>query len=489
MASIFKSKGASKYTILYFDENGRRRKRAGATDKTVSERIANDLENRVALRREGIIDPREEAYANHAAQPLSVHVAAWIDALRSRGVTPQYVKLHSSRAMRIVALIKGARLVDIEPSKPATKEGVARAAAELQKWVVSARLSDLATEHVQRALARLTAEGRSLQTASHHRNAIKSFAKWLYDTHRTREVGLRGLAGFNVKADPRHERRTISLDELRKLIEAARTGEPFKSMTGPMRSLCYRLAVGSGLRYSELASIAPESFDWDASPATVTVLAGFAKNGQKATLPLPDDLAADLAGYVAQRPPGTPIFPLPHDKGAAMLRKDLVVAGIPYRDAAGLVFDFHSLRCEMATLANAAGVSPRVVQKMMRHSKLEMTGRYTRPRAVDMDAAAAMLPSLQPTPDRSVASVMTGTDPQPIFSPNATQNATLESAYGWNSNDGLEVASMTGRKVNPLVEGSSPSPVTCDKVRQHASKPTISQGLGPASRRAAPSAS
>ena len=39
----------AKYTILYFDENGRRRKEAGATDKAVSERIANDLEKKVAL--------------------------------------------------------------------------------------------------------------------------------------------------------------------------------------------------------------------------------------------------------------------------------------------------------------------------------------------------------------------------------------------------------------------------------------------------------
>ena len=54
----------------------------------------------------------------------------------------------------------------------------------------------------------------------------------------------------------------------------------------------------------------------------------------------------------------------------------------------GRVFDFHSLRCELATLADAAGVSPRVVQRLMRHSKLEMTGRYTRPRAVDIEAAA-----------------------------------------------------------------------------------------------------
>jgi integrase len=428
MASIFKPAGDSKYRILYIDENGKRRQKTGATDKAVTERIARDIENRVALRREGVVDPREEAYAQHATQPLIVHVSAWIESLQARAVTPQHMKLHSSRAMRVVALIKGAGLGEIEPSKPATREGVARAEAGLRKWVTSAHLSDLTTENVQRALAHLRGEGRSLQTCSHHRNAIKSFAKWLYDTHRIREVILRGVASFNVKEDPRHERRTISLDELRRLIEAAVIGDPFKSMTGPMRALCYRLAVASGLRYSEIGSITPESFDWQSSPATVTVRACYAKNGQTATLPLPDDLTTDLAAYVAERPLERPIFPLPHDKGAAMVRRDLEAAGIPYRDAVGRVFDFHSLRCELATLADAAGVSPRVVQRLMRHSKLEMTGRYTRPRTVDIEAAASMLPSLSTEATQPGTMVMTGTDFAPSSSPTASQNASKGNA-------------------------------------------------------------
>ena len=93
-----------------------------------------------------------------------------------------------------------------------------------------------------------------------------------------------------------------------------------------------------------------------------------------------------------------------------MLRADLAAAEIPYKDASGLVFDFHALRCQTATLADAAGVSPRVVQKMMRHSTLELTGRYTRPRAVDIEAAASKLPSLRPSGDRPEPMAMTGTD-------------------------------------------------------------------------------
>ena len=94
--------------------------------------------------------------------------------------------------------------------------------------------------------------------------------------------------------------------------------------------------------------------------------------------------------------------------------------GIVYQDASGLFFDFHSLRCQTATLADAAGVSPRVVQRLMRHSKLEMTGRYTRPRAVDIEAAAGLLPSLKPKGDEPEAWPRrgpTGTTVQPISNP------------------------------------------------------------------------
>jgi hypothetical protein len=99
-----------------------------------------------------------------------------------------------------------------------------------------------------------------------------------------------------------------------------------------------------------------------------------------------------------------------------MLRSDLAVAGIPYRDTAGQVYDFHSLRCQCATLADAAGVSPRVVQRLMRHSTLELTGRYTRPRAVDIERAVEFLPSLGPTGDGPTASALpaTGTDGKSI---------------------------------------------------------------------------
>jgi hypothetical protein len=124
MASVFKADGAKKYTILWYDENGRRHKRAGATDKGVSQRIANSLENQVALRREGIVDVKAEAYRDHSARPLCGHLADWVKALEAKGGSPKHVELFTGRARRVVALLMGAKLNEIEPAKNAKRADI-----------------------------------------------------------------------------------------------------------------------------------------------------------------------------------------------------------------------------------------------------------------------------------------------------------------------------------------------------------------------------
>ncbi len=406
MAEIVKR---GKYWYYRFTSHeGRRVMRKGCADRRVTEQMATAAELEAAKVRAGLVDPKETAYRDHEATPLVDHLAAYSAHLADKGRTVAHVALSVGRVRRVIALFRGASLTEIEPANSAAAE-LARASQALAQWIVPARLSHLTAERVQKSLRRLREEGRSLATCNHHATAVCAFAKWCYDTHRLREYPLRGVEKFNAKEDRRHDRRTVSLDELCRLVEVAHRGRRLNRMTGPMRALCYRLASATGLRFSEIKSITPGSFDWEAP--SVTVAAAYTKNGDPATLPLPRDLADDLAAYVATLEPGTPVFPLPsRGRGAEMLRVDLEAAGIPYRDAAGLVFDFHSLRCETATLADQAGVSPRVVQRLMRHSTLELTGRYTKPRAVDIDAAASLLPSLKPKGNQPEVMGATGTD-------------------------------------------------------------------------------
>ncbi len=156
------------------------------------------------------------------------------------------------------------------------------------------------------------------------------------------------------------------------------------------------------------------------------------KNGEGSSVPVRDDLAADLRHWLAERlaelqaearatgrpvplrlPPDLPLFAVP-DKLSKILNRDLKAAGIPKRDDRGRVLDVHALRTTFGTLLSKGGVSPRTAQAAMRHSKLELTmSVYTDPKLLDVRGALGVLPTLPlDGPGAGTqAGVLTGTDP------------------------------------------------------------------------------
>src|SRR5262249_7907642 len=98
-----------------------------------------------------------------------------------------------------------------------------------------------------------------------------------------------------------------------------------------------------------------------------------------------------------------------------MLRLDLQAAGIPYRDEAGRVADFHSLRHSYITLLDRSGVSPKVAKELARHSDIRLTMNvYTHAGLHDLAGAVNGLPSILPSggPTNQNVEVLraTGTD-------------------------------------------------------------------------------
>ncbi len=185
----------------FTDADGIKRETKGCSDRRVTEEIARDKESEAARIRGGL-DPKELGYRFHAAVPVSDHIAAWLESLKAKGATPKHVELFTRRARRVVALIKGAKLAEIEPANNAKRADILKADVSLSAWVGSARLSDLTDERVQKALAMLKTEGRSHQTCNHHRAAARAFAKWCHDTHRTRENAPARGEGFQRQGRP-----------------------------------------------------------------------------------------------------------------------------------------------------------------------------------------------------------------------------------------------------------------------------------------------
>ena len=182
------------------------------------------------------------------------------------------------------------------------------------------------------------------------------------------------------------------------LAAASASAAVFRGLTGRDRAALYSVAMTTGFRVAELASLTPSSFDLAAEPATATVEAAYSKNRRESVQPLPADVAAALRDYLDGRPAAAPVWPGGWAGDAAdMLRLDLDAAGIAFRDAEGRVADFHALRHSFITLLQRSGVHPKLAQELARHSDIRLTMNvYTHARLHDLAGAVDGLPSLLP---------------------------------------------------------------------------------------------
>jgi integrase len=235
-------------------------------------------------------------------------------------------------------------------------------------------------------------------------------------TNRTAESSLAYLSGQNPKTDIRHARRALDADELERLITSTLKGQKHSGMTGKERAMLYMLAVSTGLRASELASLTWQSFNLNDSIPSVKVLAAYSKHRRDDTLPLRCDIAKQLALWKAELNPDekSRVFTnFAPNKAAKMMRRDLDAAVISYKDGTGRVADFHALRHSFIT--NLRNVPSRVAQALARHGSSAMTDRYTHIGLYDERAALDSLPVLpslggNKADENKAAALKTGTD-------------------------------------------------------------------------------
>ena len=282
--------------------------------------------------------------------------------LRAKGNTKDHVQGAYGHVLRVVKLCRAKHFGDLKPLA------------------------------VQRAVAAIREQGRSLRTCNAILRSVKTFAAWMEQEGRARENALRHLTGFNAETDRRLQRRNLSDDELPRLIAAAERGPVILRMSGPDRAMAYRLAAGTGFRARELRNLTLESFDLDADPPTVTVTAAYTKRRRRDMQPIRRDLAERLRPWLTGKADGGPVLPLP-ERTADMLKVDLKAAGIPYADGAGRVVDFHALRHTFITSVVSGGATVKAAQELARHSTPTLTiGRYAHVGLHDLSAALDGLP-------------------------------------------------------------------------------------------------
>jgi len=429
-------KGKSKkWWGRYRAADGREKRVPLSSDKTAAQAMLNDILRKVEREMAGLTDPFEE----HVKKPLLSHVTDYRRHLESKGNADTHVQQTESYIKKIVTECKFKTIRDISASRVAT-------------W-----LSDLRES------------GKSVRTSNAYLTAIKAFNTWMVRDRRVADNALAHLAALNVSTDVRRERRTLEPAEIAKLIAAARDGKPFRALSGPDRVVLYHVALTTGLRAGELASLTPRNFDLETDPPTVTVEAAYSKRRRRDVLPLRPDVAKALREHLTACGcgRGDRIWPgtWSNRASAKMIKKDLVIAGIPYEDADGRVFDFHSLRHQFISDLARCGVHPKEAQALARHSTITLTmDRYTHVGIVDLTAALDRLPSVQLAVESEAAvQRATGTDGKtsqekvPVLVPRGAENGAGRAASGM-----LRIASLctdeadTGDERGRLKNAKSP---------------------------------
>ncbi|MBX9582228.1 MAG: tyrosine-type recombinase/integrase [Gemmataceae bacterium] len=200
------------------------------------------------------------------------------------------------------------------------------------------------------------------------------------------------------------ERRALAVEQVQKLLDAARArplaafheryGTAVKptvrqkeraqgkrdatvakyARLGRERALVYKTAVFTGLRLGEIAALRPCHLELTHKPfPRVEVPGKLTKNGKPAKLLLVPSFATELAEWIAEtkKGPDDPLFHVPR-ASVRIMRKDLELAGIPYKTSQGDA-DFHSLRMTSNVVLGQAGIPPRICQLFMRHSDIRLT--------------------------------------------------------------------------------------------------------------------
>ena len=358
-----------KWYIQYKDQNGQWKRVAGFSDKEATNQLAAKLERSVERKHAGLSDPLDV----HTQRPLAEHLEEFRTYLAGKNNSPKHVDQTCGRIQR---LFDGC---NFEYWKDISASGVVT-------WLSAERAADRF----------------GIKTSNYYQAAAKEFCSWMVKDGRASTSPLAHLSAINAKADVRRKRRALTDEEFEWLIRAALNGPPVQCVEGTDRAMLYMVAVWTGYRRNELASITRGSLDFESSSPTASVTAAYSKRRRDDTIPLHAEVAERLQAWLANKEllhPSTPIFPLKTAGGrlrrtSKMMELDLKAARAEWIAAAkdveertrressdflqycnddGSFADFHANRHTFISKLVKTGVGVKLAQVLARHSTPELT--------------------------------------------------------------------------------------------------------------------
>ncbi|HOW71102.1 MAG TPA: tyrosine-type recombinase/integrase [Phycisphaerae bacterium] len=241
----------------------------------------------------------------------------------------------------------------------------------------------------------------SARTLNNELATLKGFMAWGLARRLIDADPLAGVAKVEESGDRRRVRRALTDAELGRLLANADDMET-----------CYRTSLGAGLRLREVRELQWRDvrIDGEDKARPHLQLRPEATKAKRADmLPIVHDLAerlrvarplnAEPTARVFKRRPTLDIW-MTHLKRA----------GIDYTDSEGRIAGFHSLRVTYITHLQRAGLAPRVVMALARHTDWRLTGgTYTDMGLLDIFGAVRSLPTFEILSQQAAADGTYGT--------------------------------------------------------------------------------
>jgi integrase len=258
--------------------------------------VLADLTRRAVRVKGKILTAAEDRMIDHQETPLAEQFDAYIMKLEAEGTSPVH-RANVRRALdRLAADCRFNRLPDF-------------ARESLEKWLVSQEKADMGA-----------------RTRNTYRAAAVAFCNWCIETGRLVCNPFAKVPKADEDVGQRRQRRALTENELRRLLDVARRRPLLDTMTirtgkrkgeavavlreetrrrlerlGQERALIYKTLVLTGLRKGELASLTVGQLVIDGPMPCLVLYAADEKNRDGSTLPLRADLAADLRQWLADK--------------------------------------------------------------------------------------------------------------------------------------------------------------------------------------------
>jgi integrase len=350
----------------FIDENGKVKYVSTKTrDRNTAERFLTKLENEVSKIRAGIITRNEINQSQASTIPITEFFEKYRIKMIAEGISQDWIKSTFQKINEIISVKKIQTLAQIDKQL-------------IQSWIANEIQSGI----------------RSPRTINLYVIVLKTFLEWLVDIKVLQQNPLQKMKKLNENIGRRKKRRSLTVDELNRLFEAAKIRKCCKKNKAEEHILIYRLLVGTGLRSGELSLIKPFQINFEQN--LFTVIPENTKNKKPDVLPIRPDLAADLKAWIERFKiePGQRIFNYNKSSIRYSFLADLKAAGIERKTQDGRSIDVHSLRRTFGTMLARAGVPLTTTQRLMRHSTPELTAKlYIDVEPIDMCQAIGKLPA------------------------------------------------------------------------------------------------